>query len=123
MSTLSKYLSLGVVTTVLTYIVYLSALQWWSPMQAYAVALALGILIQAVALVPLVFKQSLTWMNSCQAVGLYCLYACAYAAMFAGLLQLGVPAIFAPLLTIACVMPMHYLLGLRMFGHKDTQTK
>lgn len=118
MQELPRYLSLGVVTTVVTYATYLLLLDRLGPHGAYFVALLVGIAIQGAALVPFVFRLEITLLRSLKAAGLYILYAGFFFAVLSAALFLGVPPAFAPAVTIAISVPLHWLAGRTVFSVK-----
>lgn len=104
-----RFVSLGAITTLVSYSTYLAALQVWSPMSAYWCALSVAFVIQAGMMAPFVFKAQLTLVNASKSLAIYAVYSLSFAGLMWAILQLAVPPIFAPLIVITIAAPLQFI--------------
>jgi len=107
-----RFLIVGGINFVLVYIAYLAALPHWGHRNAYWLAVAVGIVFTTIMNIRHTFSRQLS-LPALAVYGVYYyLYALAHVAMIAWLIEdLGFPAEPAPLVTLVCLTPIHFLLS------------
>ena len=108
-----RYVSLGVFTTLVTYAIYLSLLNYLGPMVAYIMCLLAALFIQVFLMAPFVFKKKFSFKSAYRSFVVYSLYLCLYAFLMKTLLYLGVNPVVAPIFVIAVAAPVQFFAGRR----------
>ncbi|WP_417835025.1 GtrA family protein [Thalassospira xiamenensis] len=111
MTSISKFIGVGALTTLVSYSTYLLALQILAPMLAYICALIASFIIQIGMMAPFVFKAKLTIRNAATAALIYAGYSTIFAVLMWFALKLDVPPVLAPFIVIIIASPLHFLAG------------
>lgn len=107
-----RYLIAGVSTTAFSYLLYLALLLAWPPLPAYAVAYVAGIVWAYSVNSVWVFRGRWRWRGLAAYPLVYLLQALLSFALFALLIERwGLDALWAPLVTVAVMLPVGYWAG------------
>jgi putative flippase GtrA len=117
-----RFVIAGATTTAFSYLLYLLLLLWLAPMPAYIVAYIAGI-VWAYSVNSLwVFDGRWTWTGLAAYPLVYAVQAVLSFSIFALLIgTLRLPPVVAPLIAIAILLPVNYVLGKRIIYHTSGQ--
>jgi putative flippase GtrA len=117
-----RFLIAGATTTAFSYLLYLLLLLWLAPMPAYVAAYVAGI-VWAYSVNSLwVFGGRWTWAGLAAYPLVYAVQAVVSFSIFAVLIaKLHLPPAVAPLIAIAILLPINYVLGKRIIYHTSRQ--
>jgi len=111
MKAIGKFVGLGAVTTVASYATYLIALEFVLPMTAYFLGLAASFTVQTAMMAPFVYNEKLTVRSAGKSLVIYAGYSAIFASLMWTSLQLGIPAVIAPLVVVAVAAPLQFFAG------------
>lgn len=115
-----RFLATGAANTLASLAVYWLLLPWLAPQAAYAASFVFGVCLGYLLHSRYVFRVRTGW-RSFAAWPLVCLagWAAGSAALAFALGPLGLDARLAPLLSVACSVPLTFLLGRRVLRPGD----
>lgn len=117
---LARFLVSGGFNTVLTYLVYLIALNWLSYAWSYSLAYALGIVLAFILNRSYVFKSDRGWRSVILFPFVYLAqYLISMLVLRVWIDHLGWRAELAPLMAIVVSLPVTYVLSRLVFGYKN----
>lgn len=110
-----RFIVAGASTTMFSYLLYLLLLLWVRPMPAYAAAYVAGIVWAYSINSVWVFRGRWTWTGLLSYPLVYVVQAIGSFSIFALLVgKLHLSPILAPLIAIAIMLPINYVLGKRI---------